>query len=350
MNIKSSRRRWRKIYANWRDSIILLRQFRWPLLFFSLAMIGGGLSFYWLAIRAGEPVLNWMEAVYVVIGLTFLQPLGDFPKTWYLEIYYFIMPVVGIGLLAQGAAEFGVAFFNRRTRNKEWEMAVASTFNHHVILVGLGHLGFRVVAHLHQMDQDLVVVEHNPSADLIADVRKMDIPVLELDGVREATLLAAGVGQARSIVLCTQNDSLNLQVALKARSLNPNIQVVVRIFDDDFAQAIQNQFGFVALSATGMAAPAFAAAGAGMDITRPLTIEGKLLSLARLVVDNSNHLAGKFVGQLEKEFEVSIVLLRRGPENDFHPRAERDIQAGDILAILGSPEEIIRLVQHNSVY
>jgi voltage-gated potassium channel len=349
VKIKPGQRRWQKLYANWRDSIILLRQFRWPLLLFCLAMVGGGLSFYWLSIQAGEPVLNWFEAIYLVLGLTFLQPLGGFPKTWYLEIYYFIMPVIGIGLLAQGAAEFGVAFFNRRTRNKEWEMAVASTFNHHVILVGLGHLGFRVVSHLHQMDQDLVVIEQNPSADLIADVRKLDIPVLELDGVRESTLLSAGVEQARSIVLCTQNDSLNLQVALKARSLNPKIQVVVRIFDDDFAQAIQTQFGFIALSATGMAAPAFAAAGAGMDITRPLTIEGKLLSLARLIVENSSNLSGKLVGHLEKEYEISVVLLRRGQENDFHPRADRDIQVGDILAILGSPEEIIRVVQHNSI-
>jgi voltage-gated potassium channel len=348
--MKSSvgRRRWRKIYANWRDSIILLRQFRWPLLFFCLAMIGGGLSFYWLSNRAGEPVMNWIEATYVILGLTFLQPLGGFPKTWYLEIYYFIMPIIGIGLLAQGAAEFGVAFFNRRTRNKEWEMAVASTFNHHIILVGLGHLGFRVITHLHQMDQDLVVVEQNPRADLIADVRNLDIPVLELDGVREATLLSAGVEHARSIILCTQNDSLNLQVALKARSLNPKIQVVVRIFDDDFAQAIQSQFGFTALSATGMAAPAFAAAGAGMDITRPLAIEGKLLSLARLVVDNPSNLAGKLVGQLEREFDISIVLLRRGQENDFHPAGDQLIQAGDTLAVLGGPEEIIRLVHHNS--
>jgi voltage-gated potassium channel len=348
MNLRAGRR-WRKLYANWRDSIILLRQFRWPLLFFCLAMLGGGLSFYWLAIRAGEPVLNWMEGIYIVLGLTFLQPLGGFPKTWYLEIYYFIMPVVGIGLLAQGAAEFGVAFFNRRTRNREWEMAVASTFNHHVILVGLGHLGFRVVDHLHQMDQDVVVVEQNPSADLIADVRKMNIPVLEQDGVREATLIAAGVERARSILLCTQHDSLNLQVALKARSLNPKIQVVVRIFDDDFAQAIQNQFGFIALSATGMAAPVFAAAGAGMDITRPLAIEGKLLSLARLVVEGSNNMVGKLIGQLEKEYEISVVLLRRGQESDFHPSADRNIQSGDVLAILGGPEEIIRLVQQNSI-
>ena len=54
------------------------------------------------------------------------------------------MPIIGIGILAQGLADFGSAIFNRKTRNKEWEMAVASTLNKHTILVGLGHLGYRV--------------------------------------------------------------------------------------------------------------------------------------------------------------------------------------------------------------
>ena len=153
-------------------------------------------------------------------------------------------------------------------------MAVASTFNDHIILVGLGHLGFRVVRDLHRMDQDVVVVELNPKADLVASVKQMDIPVIQDDATREPALEAAGIGRARAIILCTQNDSMNLQVALKARRLRPGIHVVVRIFDDDFADALHEQFNFTAMSATGMAAPAFASAASGVDITRPITVEG----------------------------------------------------------------------------
>ncbi len=75
---------------------------------------------------------------------------------------------------------------------------------------------------------------------------------------------------------------MNLQIALKARSLNPDIEVVIRIFDEDFAHSLQEQFGFTALSATEMAAPVFAAAAAGADVTNPISIEGQQLSLARL--------------------------------------------------------------------
>jgi len=77
--------------------------------------------------------------------------------------------------------------------------------------------------------------------------------------VRPAALEAANIKNARTIILASQNDSMNLQIALKARSMNPDIKVVIRIFDEDFAHALQEQFGFIALSATEMAAPVFAA-------------------------------------------------------------------------------------------
>jgi Trk K+ transport system NAD-binding subunit len=175
----------------------------------------------------------------------------------------------------------------------------------------------------------------------------MDIPVLQDDGRRESAQLAAGVDRARAIILCTQNDSLNLQMAVKARSLNPGIQVVVRIFDDDFAEALQKQFGFLALSATSMAAPAFAAAAAGVEMTRPITIDGRPHSLASITVKTGVPLTEMTVGEIETRYEVSLVLLQRQSESDYHPAGTIQINAGDIIAVLGGMSEISTLVQVN---
>ncbi len=268
---------WQQWRASWRDTLLLLREFRWAILLFILAIGGGGYLYFYLAELSGEQLGSPAEGIYTVLTMVFLQAGGSFPHTWYLQVFYFLMPVVGIGILAQGLAEFGVLFFNRRARNKEWEMAVASTLNNHVILVGLGHLGFRVLTQLREMNQEVAVIEREPDHDLLADVQRMRIPILQGDAAREAMLEAAGIQRARVLVLCTQNDNLNLQIAIKARTMNPNIQVVMRIFDDDFAQALQKQFGFSALSATGMAAPLFAAMAVGMDISPPITVEGQSL-------------------------------------------------------------------------
>jgi Trk K+ transport system NAD-binding subunit len=340
---------WRKFRASLRDTWLLFRQFQWPLLGFIIAIMGGGYLYFKLAILAGEPIGNLSEAVYHILGLSLFSPIEDFPNTWYLEVFYFIMPIIGIGILAQGVADFGVLFFNRSERSKEWEMAVASTFNNHIVLIGLGHLGFRVAKNLYSMGQDVVVIEVNPDANLVTSVHELDIPVLVDDGTREVALNAAKVDKARAIILCTQDDSLNLQMALKARSLNPGIHVVLRIFDDDFARALENQFGFQALSATGTASPVFAAAASGVDMTRPITVEGQALSLACLNVAQNSHLVGQTIGDLEELFDVSVVLLRReGEESDFHPATDRKVYSTDTIAVLGGAAEISALAQNSS--
>jgi len=342
--ITPRRRQWR---AAWRDTLVLLGEFRGSLIAFAVLVVGGGLLYDVLSRAAGEPLSSVLESIYRALGLVFLQSSGDFPTTLYLQVFYFAMPILGLGILARGLTEFGVLLFNRRSRSKEWEMAVASTFGNHIVLVGLGHLGYRVVKHLHEMNQDVVVIELKASAETANNVRAMGIPILHDDGRRETVLEAAGIRKARSLVLCTQDDTLNLQIAVKARNLNPGIQVIVRIFDDDFAQALQKQFDFKALSATGMAAPTFAAAAAGMDITKPIMVEGQALSLARMDVAVQSQLAGKSVSDVEAVYDVSVVLLRHDGESDFHPAGGRLLASGDAIAVIGGPQELNHLVGDN---
>lgn len=346
MNQKLLLPRWRSIRASLRDTGLLLREFGWPLFFFILATVGGGLLYYSLANIAGEPLDDIPESIYQVLLMTFLQA-GDFPHAAYLELFYFVMPLVGLIILAQGIADFGVVFFNRRSRSKEWEMAVASTFHQHVVLIGLGHLGFRAAKHLHEMGQDVVAIELNPSADAVSTVKSLGIPVIHDDANRRQSLEAANIEHAHTILLCTQNDSLNLQIALKARKRNPKIEVVMRIFDDEFAEALHDQFAFTAFSATGMAAPAFAAAAAGVEMTRPITIEGETLSLASLTLVSNSILSELTIGALELRYNVSVVLLRRNAESDLHPPADMQLIPGDILGILGGPTELKLVAKEN---
>ncbi len=342
--MRKRRTRWQ---ASWRDTRLLLREFRAPLFFFVATMLGGGALYQKIALQVGEPLHDYSEAVYLVLTLSFLQPSGEFPTHPLLEAFYFIMPLFGVGILAQGLADFGIMLFNRNSRNKEWEMAIASTFHDHTILVGLGHLGFRVVEHLNALGKKIVVIEIDPKDDLIDAVREMGIPVIQDDASRQSALEKAGIHKAQTITLCMQSDSLNLQIAVKARRLNPEINVVVRIFDDEFARSIQNQFGFTAFSATSISAPAFAAASAGIEITRPITVEGEALSLAKFTIKKNSKLRQMTVAKVERDYDVSVVLLRRGDEADMHPTGIRVFQTQDTVAILGSPDRISLVVNDN---
>jgi Trk K+ transport system NAD-binding subunit len=337
-------RQWK---AAWRDTIILLNEFRAPLILFTVAVVGGGLAYAAIADLVGEPVQSLSEAIYIVLTAAFLQPVGDFPKYFGLQIFHFLMPVVGVVILAQGLADFGSLLFNRRARSKEWEMAVASTMNKHVVLVGLGHLGYRVAQRLHEMGESVVVVEIKLGTHTTDAAREMGIPVIQADARHAGALEGANIKDAKTIILASQEDAMNLQIALKARTLNPKIQVVIRIFDEDFAHALQEQFGFTALSATEMAAPVFAAAAAGADVTNPISIEGQQLSLARMTIPSSSSLASKTVGYVEDNYHLNIILLRHDHQSEMHPTDTRPLHAGDTLAVLGGPEQLSRLMQDN---
>jgi Trk K+ transport system NAD-binding subunit len=342
--MKPDLRRWT---ATWRDTLILFREFRAPLALFSATVLIGAIAYASIARQTGEPVRSYAEAVYIALTSAFLQYGGDFPKSIYLQLFHIFMPIVGISALALGLADFGSLLFNRRARNKEWEMAVASTRKKHTIVVGLGHLGFRVIQKLHDMGKQVVVLELDPAIDLISAVQKMKVPIIQEDARRSAALGAANVKSANTIILASQNDAMNLQIALKARTLNPGIQVVIRIFDQDFVQALREQFSFTALSATEMAAPVFAAAAAGADVTNPISIEGQQLSLARFTIAPASRLANKTVGFIEDNYSLNVVLLRRNQQSEIHPKDSAPLHAGDTVAVLGGPEQLRKLMQHS---
>ena len=78
--------------AGWRETAILLREFRRPLLVFLAALLGlGGLYFY-LSRQMGEGPESYTAAVYLMLTLAFLQPSGEFPASPVLQIFFFVLP------------------------------------------------------------------------------------------------------------------------------------------------------------------------------------------------------------------------------------------------------------------
>jgi hypothetical protein len=76
------RRRWR---AAWRDTLVLLREFRGSLIAFTALVVGGGLFYDALSRAAGEPLSGVLESIYRALGLVFLQSSGTFPTTLYRQ-------------------------------------------------------------------------------------------------------------------------------------------------------------------------------------------------------------------------------------------------------------------------
>jgi voltage-gated potassium channel Kch len=178
------------------------------------------------------------------------------PETWALEALHSLYPLIGVVVIGEGVVRFALLMTSRRRGEREWTKVMASTYRNHVVVCGLGHLGLRVAQELLRRGEEVVAIEREPAGRFVPMAQETGIPILFADMRDDRVLKDAGVSAASAIVVATNDDMANLEVALDARRLNPTIKVLVRFFDHQIATKIQGAFGLdEAFSSEGLAAP-----------------------------------------------------------------------------------------------
>ena len=322
--------------AQVRDLRLLFRQFWGPLVGFATVVLGGALllmRLYHLSPSRGA--IDFGEAAYIVFCLVFFELVVPFPEETGLRVMFFLVPLLGLGFLTGGVMRFGVLAFNKEMRGEAWQKVLASTLKDHVIVCGLGHVGFRVAQELLQLGQDFVVIGH-PSK-FLEQVRRRDVPVLEGDARDESLLEDAGVARARCIVVATNDDLANLETVINARNRNPGIRAVVRLFDPALAAKLQSALQIdMAFSTSQLSAPAVALAAVERELIHSFYVGDELMSVVELSVRSSSPYAGRTLEDLERENQVTAVLHRRGERLQPHPVATQDLQGEDRVTLLCS--------------
>ncbi|MBI5876791.1 MAG: TrkA family potassium uptake protein [Chloroflexi bacterium] len=341
----------RLVRAQLRDAFVLLREFRFSLLLFAL-LVGIGTFCFWQWYEApGDGArLTPSRALYAAFSLIFFQTGNvPYPDNLWIDTLYYLMPIIGLGIIGDGLARFGVQIFNKEMRKEEWNVSLASTYANHVIVCGAGHVGYRVIEQLAQMGEEVVVVESNRANRFTERVRdRLHFPLIVADATRTDTLQQAGVERARAVIPCTSNDMINLEIALNARELNPQVRIVMRMFDADLARKLNNGFGLGAVFSTAaLAAPAIAAAVREHDIRQALYVDDTLVALAPVDIQPGSLLAGQTVAQVEQALDVNLVLHRRNGAVDYRPDHGITLQTGDHIIVFGTLDGLNRARRRN---
>jgi Trk K+ transport system NAD-binding subunit len=207
----------------------------------------------------------------------------------------------------------------------------------HVVVVGLGNAGTRVTALFRELGIPVVGIERDADARGIAAARGLDVPAVIGDRPIDDALRRAQIARARAVVAVTGDDVTNLEAALEARAINPEVRVVVRLFDDDFASHVYKEFGNTASrSVSYLAAPAFAAAMMGREVLGTLSVYRKVLLIAEVAVEEGSELAGREQRDLDKPGLTRVLAVRRTGSTAFDwSGADRGriLQAGDRLIV-----------------
>ncbi|MFP5502860.1 MAG: potassium channel family protein [Candidatus Sericytochromatia bacterium] len=342
------KRAWRSVRAEARHARLIWREFRWSLLFTALVWGASVVILHeWYPVQAHEEAMSWSRAAYYVLMMTAFEAALEFHPTAPLAVkaVYFALPVLGAFVIIDSIARFTGIVFRRRINQKEWQELLASTYSHHVIVCGLGHVGVRIVQQLVANGTDCVAIEQEENA-FVSEVKALGVPVLIGDVRKPEVLTKALVAQADAIVAATDNDLVNIECGLTARELAPGIRVVLRMFDQALAKKIEKSFDFEAgFSTSALAAPVFAAAAVTRNVIHSFVVEDTVLNTVELVVRQGAKLEGRTIDSLRAELEVTFLMAQSGKEIDWNPPPGMVLEAGTKVLVV-TTLEALRELEH----
>ncbi|QTD99928.1 NAD-binding protein [Streptomyces cyanogenus] len=186
----------------------------------------------------------------------------------------------------------------------------------HVVLLGLGKIGTRVLTRLRELNIPVVCVESDPEARGLATARRLRVPVVLGDVTQEGVLEGAQIHRAQALLAVTSSDTTNLEAVLYARTVRPDLRVVLRLYDDDFATAVYRTLRTAypqaltrSRSVTHLAAPAFAGAMLGRQVLGAVAVERRVLLFAAIDVDGHPRLEGRTVREAFQSGSWRVLAL-----------------------------------------
>jgi Trk K+ transport system NAD-binding subunit len=296
--------------------------------------------------------LSWLDAVYFVITTITTVGYGDISlleAPWTLKLFGIVLMVLGVVSMA---AIIGIVTdFLVQSRLQEFFGGRRRRMQDHIVLCGLGNVGFRVLEHLLRLGQEVVVIEKDEDCKFIPEARKMGVSVIVGDIRTASALEEAEIAKAKCLISVSDEDLANLESALNARAVKEQIRVVLRMFDQGLANKIRDGFGIhTAFSTSALAAPAFAMAAVDPAVIGSFYVGEDLMLNMQVTINERSRLASMTTRDLEKEGDVSILALTSAAtgKRRLHPSEPTAMQAGDTLVVSTVPQFAGKLHQMNT--
>lgn len=109
----------------------------------------------------------------------------------------------------------------------------------HVVLVGYGRVGKRIGQALIQAGVKYVIAEQN--REIVESLREKGLPAVSGDAGEAAVLIQAHIARAHTLVIATPDTFQVRQMIEIARTLNPNIETIVRTHSEEETELLQKE-------------------------------------------------------------------------------------------------------------
>jgi Trk K+ transport system NAD-binding subunit len=269
---------------------------------------------------------------------------GELTEDWQ-KVFVSFLRLAGAALVAAFTAIFTNYLLRARLRGALEVRRIPDSG--HVIVCGLGNVGFRVVEELVRHGERVVVIEAQRDGRFMAAARRSKAAVIVGDATVLEVLRQAHAATARAVVAATNHELVNIEIALLARELNPRQRVVVRLNDPQLSDMLREAANIrLALSLPSLAAPAFIAALFGDRVLTVFLVGRHLMTALELVVPAEDaSLVGQPVQALAVDYRMLPVRLCAA-DGVARPRPlEHRLGPGDRLTALLELPDLARLLR-----
>jgi Trk K+ transport system NAD-binding subunit len=341
---RSSQSRVRRVI----DAVRAMREDANPLLFpsvvFTLVLMFGSTAV--MRSTFVNPRMSWLDSLYFTSEVITSVGFGDYSfaqQSAFLRYFAIGLMFAGVTITAILVALVADLLLSRRFVQTAG-IRRARRMRDHIVVVGLGSTGIRVVSDLVADGYDVVVIEHDENNRFLSTVAKLDVPVIFGDSTMRQTLESARVDRARGVAVVTQDDMENIRtgiVLLEMLGSDTEVPLVMRVQGRALGAAVNQQFGFENVrSIVDLAAPWFIGAAMGLQVLGTFWVGQRSFMVGAMLVAEGSELDGLRMVELSTQTRVIAITRPEGPVS-LRPRRDSRLNAGDTVYLIGPYRELI---------
>lgn len=212
----------------------------------------------------------------------------------------------------------------------------------HVVVVGLGRVGQRVAALLQKFNQSLVGLTLNTDFDMTI---LPEMPLIV--GNLKESLSKANLSTAKSVVVVTDEEMLNLEISLMACKANHNSNLVIRTFGQGLSDHLAELLPKAqVLGAYDVAAEAFAGAAFGEEIINLFRLNKKTILVTQYQIEVGDTLNGLLLAEVAYGYGVVPILYQKEQDAPkLMPSEDTRLAVGDRMVVLATSNGLRRIEQ-----
>ncbi len=293
-----------------------------------------------------NPRMSWIDALYFASETITTVGYGDFSFAHQPAL----LRLFAVALMFGGAIVTAiiVAFLADLLLSRRFVQTAglrrARHMRGHVVVVGLGSVGIRVVRDLTAAGYDVLVIEQDENNRYLSTVAELDVPVIFGDSTMRQTLESARVERARGVTVVTHHDMQNIEtgiVLLEILGSDTKVPIVMRVQGRALGTAINRRFGFENVrSIVDLAAPWFIGAAMGLQVLGTFWVGQRSFMVGGMLVAAGSELDGLRMVDLSTQTRVIAITRPEGPVR-LRPRRDARLKAGDTVYVIGPYRELI---------